>query len=59
MALLPYRSGDAALAANARTLTALGWLTGYMPSETMYRAALLPLDGEPWYVLRALDTARV
>ena len=35
----------------------LGWLTGYMPSETMYRAALVPLDGEPWYVVRALDEA--
>ena len=34
----------------------LGWLTGYMPSETMYRAALVPLDGEPWYVVRNLST---
>ena len=33
----------------------LCWLTGYMASETMYRAALVPLDGAPWFVLRALD----
>ncbi|GGF44347.1 Xaa-Pro aminopeptidase [Aliidongia dinghuensis] len=33
----------------------LAWLTGYTVSETMYRAALLPLEGEPWFVLRALD----
>lgn len=33
----------------------LCWLTGYMASETMYRAAMLPLEGEPWFVLRALD----
>ena len=33
----------------------LGWITGYMASETMYRAALVPLRGEPWYVVRALD----
>ena len=35
----------------------LGWLTGYMPSETMYRAALVPIEGPPWYVVRALDEA--
>ena len=33
----------------------LCWLTGYMASETMYRAALVPLEGEPWFVLRRLD----
>jgi Xaa-Pro dipeptidase len=33
----------------------LCWLTGYMASETMYRAALVPLEGAPWFVLRALD----
>ncbi len=33
----------------------LCWLTGYMASETMYRAALVPLEGQPWFVLRALD----
>lgn len=33
----------------------LAWLTGYTVSETMYRAALLPRAGEPWFVLRALD----
>lgn len=33
----------------------LAWLTGYTVSETMYRAAFLPRDGEPWFVLRELD----
>ena len=33
----------------------LCWLTGYMASETMYRAALVPLEGVPWFVLRRLD----
>jgi Xaa-Pro dipeptidase len=33
----------------------LAWLTGYTVSETMYRAAFLPLTGEPWFVLRELD----
>jgi Xaa-Pro dipeptidase len=35
----------------------LAWLTGYTVSETMYRAAFLPRDGNPWFVLRALDEA--
>jgi len=34
----------------------LAWLTGYTVSETMYRAAFLPREGEPWFVLRELDT---
>jgi Xaa-Pro dipeptidase len=33
----------------------LAWLTGYTVSETMYRAALIPREGEPCFVLRALD----
>lgn len=33
----------------------LAWLTGFTVSETMYRAAFLPLAGEPWFVLRELD----
>lgn len=33
----------------------MAWLTGYTGSETMYRAALLPREGEPWFVLRSLD----
>jgi Xaa-Pro dipeptidase len=33
----------------------LAWLTGYTVSETMYRAAFLPREGEPWFVLRDLD----
>jgi Xaa-Pro dipeptidase len=33
----------------------LAWLTGYTVSETMYRAAFLPQEGEPWFVLRDLD----
>jgi len=35
----------------------LAWLTGYTVSETMYRACLVPLTGEPWMVLRKLDEA--
>ena len=33
----------------------LAWLTGYTGSETMYRAAFLPLECSPWFVLRSLD----
>ncbi len=33
----------------------LVWLTGFTVSETMYRACMLPLGGEPWFVLRHLD----
>jgi Xaa-Pro aminopeptidase len=33
----------------------LAWLTGYTISEAMYRAAFLPREGEPWFVLRELD----
>lgn len=35
----------------------IAWLTGYMGSETMYRACLVPTAGDPWIVLRALDAA--
>jgi Xaa-Pro dipeptidase len=35
----------------------LAWLTGYTVSETMYRAALFPRHGAPWFVLRNLDEA--
>ncbi|AYG69344.1 MULTISPECIES: Xaa-Pro peptidase family protein [unclassified Rhizobium] len=35
----------------------LAWLTGYTVSETMYRAALLPRHGQPWFILRELDEA--
>jgi Xaa-Pro dipeptidase len=35
----------------------LAWLTGFTVSETMYRACLVPLSGEPWMVLRKLDEA--
>jgi len=34
----------------------MGWLTGYMVSETMYRALMIPLKGSPWLVLRKLDS---
>jgi hypothetical protein len=30
----------------------LAWLTGYTVSETRYRACLVPLQDEPWMVLR-------
>ena len=35
----------------------LAWISGYTVSETMYRAAFLPRDGAPWFVLRELDEA--
>lgn len=35
----------------------LAWLTGYTASETMYRAAFLPREGDAWFALRALDEA--
>jgi Xaa-Pro dipeptidase len=35
----------------------LAWLTGYTVSETMYRAAFLPREGDAWLVLRSLDEA--
>lgn len=35
----------------------LAWLTGYTVSETLYRACMVPLQGEPWMVLRQLDEA--
>ena len=35
----------------------LAWLTGYTVSETMYRAAFLPREGEVWFTLRTLDEA--
>ncbi|WP_337269550.1 M24 family metallopeptidase [Oryzifoliimicrobium ureilyticus] len=35
----------------------LAWATGYTVSETMYRAAFLPREGEGWFTLRALDAA--
>jgi Xaa-Pro dipeptidase len=33
----------------------LAWATGFTISETMYRAAVVPLDGAPFWVLRELD----
>jgi Xaa-Pro dipeptidase len=35
----------------------MSWLSGYTVSETMYRSLVLPLEGEPWFVLRELDAA--
>lgn len=37
----------------------MAWLTGYTASETMYRAVLVPAEGPPWIVLRALDAPQV
>ncbi|GGG18055.1 Xaa-Pro aminopeptidase [Rhizobium wenxiniae] len=53
---------DAMAASGADLLLAdsgelLAWLTGYTVSETMYRAAFLPREGEAWFTLRALDEA--
>ncbi len=33
----------------------MAWATGYTVSETMYRAALIPGEGQAWFALRALD----
>ena len=33
----------------------LYWLTGYTVSETFYRGAVIPLEGDPVWVLRAID----
>ncbi|MBD3623875.1 MAG: aminopeptidase P family N-terminal domain-containing protein, partial [Rhodobacteraceae bacterium] len=33
----------------------LQWLTGYTVSETFYRGCVVPLDGPPVWVLRAID----
>lgn len=33
----------------------LGYLTGYVPTAAMYQACLIPLDGDPVMILRALD----
>ncbi len=51
-ALMDAHGVDIMLADCAELMT---WLTGYAPSETMYRVVLLPKDGEPVYVLRRLD----
>nr|WP_321981272.1 Xaa-Pro peptidase family protein [uncultured Cohaesibacter sp.] len=51
-ALMNAHGVDIMLADCAELMT---WLTGYAPSETMYRVVLLPKEGEPVYVLRKLD----
>ena len=33
----------------------LHWLTGFTISETFYRACVLPLEGDPVWILRAID----
>jgi Xaa-Pro dipeptidase len=35
----------------------LAWISGYTVSETLYRAVLVPLDGDPVFVLRSIDGA--
>jgi len=35
----------------------LAWISGYTVSQTMYRAAIVPQQGDPCFVLRALDAA--
>ncbi|CDN51109.1 M24 family metallopeptidase [Neorhizobium galegae] len=56
------RARDAMASAGADLLLVdsgelLAWLTGYTVSETMYRAAFLPREGDAWFTLRALDEA--
>jgi hypothetical protein len=33
----------------------LAWVSGYTVSQTLYRAAIVPLAGDPVFVLRAID----
>lgn len=38
-------------------MEALFWLSGYANSENRWRACLVPANGEPFFVIRALDAA--
>jgi Xaa-Pro dipeptidase len=33
----------------------IAWVSGYITGETLYRACMVPTEGDPWLVLRALD----
>lgn len=37
-------------------IEAMTWLSGFGIGDTMWRTAVVPLDGEPFLVVRALDT---
>ncbi|PWC86085.1 hypothetical protein TSH100_14035 [Azospirillum sp. TSH100] len=43
---------DAFLADHAELIA---WISGYTVSETLYRAVIVPMDGAPCFVLRAID----
>lgn len=38
-------------------MEAMFWLSGYANSENRFRACLVPVSGEPFFVIRALDAA--
>ncbi|CAO3431805.1 M24 family metallopeptidase [Azospirillum endophyticum] len=43
---------DAFLADHAELIA---WISGYTVSETLYRAAIVPTEGDPCFVLRSID----
>jgi Xaa-Pro dipeptidase len=51
-AALAARNCEAMLADHAELLA---WISGYTVSQTLYRAAIIPADGAPCFVLRAID----
>lgn len=38
-------------------IEAMSWVTGYAVSETLWRACAIPLQGEPFLMVRSLDVA--
>lgn len=38
-------------------IEAMSWVTGYALSETLWRACAVPLEGEPFLMVRSLDVA--
>lgn len=38
-------------------IEAMSWVTGYAVSETLWRACAIPLEGEPFLMVRSLDVA--
>ena len=50
--VLAARGCDAFLADHAELIA---WISGYTVSETLYRAVIVPMDGDPCFVLRSID----
>ena len=51
-AAMQQAGADLFLVDSAELMT---WISGFGISETLYRGCLVPAEGEPWIVLRALD----